>query len=291
MNWLHFLFTAECYVMLALATNLLAGYAGQMSFASASFYGIGAYGTSLAMMHLGLPFTAALILAMAAAAALSLPLAFLATRTKGLSYVLGSIAFQVVVFRVFYNWYGLTGGSNGLNVPVQLSFFGWDVDDILSFCLLGGLFAAAFLAFFAWFRKTPFARLLTALRADELGSQTLGKNIPALKYSVHLLSAALLAVPGGFYALYADYLSPDAFNLDESILILSAVLIGGMGKGLLGPVAGAFFYVFLPEMVRQLPLGSHMQGATVQMLIYSLLLVLVVRFRPNGFFGENYSKH
>ena len=291
MNWLHFLFIAECYVMLALATNLLAGYAGQMSFASAAFYGIGAYGTSLAMMQLGLPFAGALVLAMAVAAVLSLPLAFCSTRTKGLSYVLGSIAFQVVVYRVFYNWYGLTGGSNGLNVSTHLSFFGWKVDDTLSFCLLTGLIMATFLLFFVWFRKTPFTRLLTALRADELGSQTLGKNVPALKYSVHILSAALLAVPGGLYALYADYLAPDAFNLDESILILSTVLIGGMGRGVVGPVAGALFYVFLPEAVRQLPLGSNLQGATVQMLIYSLLLVVVVRFRPNGFFGENYSKH
>jgi len=147
------------------------------------------------------------------------------------------------------------------------------------------------LLFFVWFRKAPFTRLLTALRADELGSQTLGKNVPALKYSVHILSASFLAVPGGLYALYADYLAPDAFNLDESILILSTVLIGGMGRGVVGPVAGALFYVFLPEAVRQLPLGSNLQGSTVQMLIYSLLLVVVVRFRPNGLFGKNYSKH
>jgi branched-chain amino acid transport system permease protein len=152
------------------------------------------------------------------------------------------------------------------------------------YALLGGCFALIVIAFFFFFQRTPFVRLLECIRDRELGAVSLGKNIPYYKFVCNSVAAAFIAISGSLFAVHNSYIDPTSFTLAESILIVNMILIGGTGN-LIGPIFGACFYVMLPELMRLMPISSS-QGASLQMIIYSLILILVVRFRPNGLFGK-----
>lgn len=284
MNWLHILFMCEIYVILALSANLVSGYTGLLSFANAAFYGLGAYVTTLAMKNLGFNYFPALLLAVAFNVLVSFIITYFSIRLKDLYFTLVTLAFQIVVFTILYNWEKVTGGSYGISEIPAANFLGYGLSGTRDYAILGGVFALAVVAFFYFFQKTPFVRLLECIRDRELGAITLGKNISYYKFICNSVAAAFIAIAGSLFAVYNRYIDPTSFTLSESILIVNMILIGGTGN-LIGPIFGACFYVMLPELTRLIPI-TNAQGASLQMIIYSLILILVVRFRPNGLFGK-----
>lgn len=284
MNWLHILFMCEIYIILALSANLVSGYTGLLSFAYAAFYGLGAYVTTLVMKNFGFNYFPALITAIVFNILVSFVITYFSTRLKNLYFTLATLAFQVVVFTTLYNWEKVTDGSYGIAEIPAASIFGYQLSGTQDYAVLGGIFALAVIGFFYFFQKTPFVRLLECIRDRELGAITLGKNISYYKFICNSIAAAFIAVAGSLFAVYNSYIDPTSFTLTESILIVNMILIGGTGN-LIGPIFGACFYVMLPELTRLIPISST-QGASLQMIIYSLVLILVVRFRPNGLFGK-----
>lgn len=284
MNWLHILFMCEIYVILALSANLVSGYTGLLSFANAAFYGVGAYVTTLTMKKFGLNYFPALLLAVMANALLSFIITFFSVRLKDLYFTLATLAFQVIVFTALYNWEQVTGGSYGISEIPGVMIFGYQLKETWQYSILGGCFALIVVAFFVFFQRTPFVRLLECIRDRELGAVSLGKDIPYYKFICNSLAAVFMAVAGSLFAVYNSYIDPTSFMLSESILIVNMILIGGTGN-LIGPIFGACFYVMLPQLTRLIPISSA-QGASLQMIIYSLILILVVRFKPNGLFGK-----
>jgi branched-chain amino acid transport system permease protein len=284
MNWLHILFMCEIYIILALSANLVSGYTGLLSFAYAAFYGLGAYATTLVMKNFGFNYFPALLIAIVFNILVSFIITYFSIRLKDLYFTLATLAFQVVVFTILYNWEKVTGGSYGISEIPAASVFGYKLSGTQDYATLGGFFALAVIAFFYFFKKTPFVRLLECIRDRELGAITLGKNISYYKFICNSIAAAFIAVAGSLFAVYNSYIDPTSFNLYEGILIVNMILIGGTGN-LIGPIFGACFYVMLPELTRLIPI-SNTQGASLQMIIYSLVLILVVRFRPNGLFGK-----
>ncbi|MEZ5013765.1 MAG: branched-chain amino acid ABC transporter permease [Chitinophagales bacterium] len=126
--------------------------------------------------------------------------------------------------------------------------------------------------------------MLECIRDRELGAVSLGKNISYYKVWQCGCRGIHCYFSGSLFAVYNSYIDATSFTLAESILIVNMILIGGTGN-LIGPIFGACFYVMLPEMTRLIPISST-QGASLQMIIYSLVLILVVRFKPNGLFGK-----
>jgi branched-chain amino acid transport system permease protein len=281
----HIIFICELYIILSLCANLVSGYTGLLSFAYAAFYGIGAYSTALSMKLLGFNFFEALALGVIVNIGLSAFVAFLAVRLKDIYFTLATLSLQVIVFELLYNWETLTFGSFGISEIPHFSLFGKQLTESWQYSILGAFFLIVVLIFFRWLKKTPLLRVLTCIRDNELGSISVGKNIAYYKYVCNIIAAILMTIPGALYAVYNSYIDPSSFTLNESILIVSMILIGGTGGSLWGPIAGAVIYVLLPELIRYIPISSA-KGASVQMMIYSLILILVVRFRPNGILGK-----
>lgn len=284
MNWLHILFMCELYVILALSANLLSGYTGLLSFANAAFYGLGAYLTTLSMKTLGFNYFVSLLVAISFNVLASLIVTYFSIRLKDLYFTLATLALQVIVFSLLYNWEKVTGGSYGISEIPAVNVLGYQLRGTGDYSILGGVFALLVISFFVLFRRTPFVRVLECIRDRELGAVSLGKDISYYKFICNSLAAAFTAIAGSLFAAYSGFIDPTSFTLSESILIVNMILIGGTGN-LIGPLFGACFYVMLPEVTRLVPINSS-QGASFQMIIYSLILILVVRFRPNGFFGK-----
>lgn len=282
--WLHILITLEIYLLLALAMNLLAGFSGLLSLGQAALYGIGAYAYALVTRDWGLAYFPALGLALCITLLAAAPMVLFAIRLRGLFFALATLAFQAVVFAVLYNWVSLTNGPYGIAGVTRPAPFGTPLSGLPQMALYGGVIAVLALLAFVVLRRTALLRTLMALRDDELALMGLGFRPAKYKAIAIAIAALLCGLAGTLFAGYYSYVDPSSFTLDESILILSIVLIGGAGS-IGGSVAGAAFYVLVPELLRFLQLPDAV-APHVRMMVYALALVLVVLYRPHGMLGR-----
>lgn len=275
------------YVILAVSSNLLIGYAGLFSVAHGAFYGIGAYVSALVAMKLGLPFLLAMVAGMVVAGLVSALLAIPALRVSGDYLVIASFGFQIIIYSIFVNWTGLTRGPGGLpGIPrAELLGFRISANPPYGYFLLTLAFAA--LAVWASGRvaNSPFGRVLKAIREDEVATQLFGKDVTQVKVIVFVFAGAMAAVAGSLYAHYITYISPSSFTIEESIYILSIVIVGGTGT-IRGSIAGAALLFALPQALRFLNLPDAF-AAQLRQMLYGVLLVLFMIYRPQGLFGEH----
>ncbi len=285
MNYLwHTLTMIMLYLILGISLNLAVGYGGLLSLCHAAFYGIGAYACTLLPMKAGLSFWLALPLAMLISAAISILISWPSLRLKGDYFVLATLGFQVIVYSALYNWTSLTGGAYGIAGIPRPGLLGWKIDSALSCFVLAAVLAVA-TALVLWLvQRSPFGRALRAIRDDEVAAAALGKNVTALKVAAFAIAAACAAIPGGLFAVYVRYIDPTSFTVQESIFIISVVIIGGAGT-YWGPMIGALLLVLLPEGLRFLHIPDA-AAANLRQIIYGLLLVILMLFRPQGIKGE-----
>lgn len=295
MNYLlHLLVYFDIYVIVALSLNLVVGYCGMLTLSHAGYYAIGAYAYALLSLNCGWGFVPAAIVGAGLGAVLSLAVSLPAWRLRGDFFVLGSLAVQAMIFSSIYNWSSvdaplgswrnLTNGPFGIVGIPRPTVLGWTVSSSGAFAVLATT-VAAICAMGLWrLKSSPWGRLLVAMRGDELAARGLGKNTRVVKVQALAISCALVAIAGALYAGYARYLDPSAASLDESVLMLSMVIVGGLGN-FRGPLIGAALLVGLPEALRFLAL-PEVQAANLRMLIYGLLLIVMMRIRPQGVAGE-----
>lgn len=285
MNYLlHIIIMCEIYLMLALAMNLLAGYSGLLSLAQAAFYGIGAYFSALLLTKTGVSFSIALSGAVLFNLFTCIPVVWFSIRLRDLFFALSTLAWQIVVFSVLYNWTTLTNGPFGITGIPKPEIFGFTFRSLGDFALLGGVIAGVTLIFFTGLHSTPLSRLFEGVRDDQLAMMTFGKKPGYYKAWAIMISSGVSAIAGALFATYFSYIDPTSFTLNESILIISMVLIGGLGT-VKGSVAGALFYVLLPEALRFVDIPDTI-AANLRMMIYALILILIVLYRSHGFFGK-----
>ena len=284
---LHLLILIGIYVMLAQSLSLSAGFGGMISLAHAGFYGVGAYTAALLAVKCQAPFLVSLPIAMLLSGTLALGVAAIALRTVDDYFVICTLGIQVVVFSLMNNWMELTRGPLGIPGIPGIQLMGIAVEGKPAFLLLVVVLAA--LAFLAVKKLTDssFGRTLRALSEDEIFTKSLGKNVYLTKLTAFTLGAMLAAVPGTLYAHYISYIDPTSFTLDESIFILSIVILGGM-RNLWGSVFAAAFLVLLPEALRFVGMPSAI-AANMRQIIYGGILVLMM-FRY-GREGENSRAH
>jgi len=245
---IHLLVYFDIYVIVALSLNLVVGYCGMLTLAHAAYYAIGGYSYALLSLKLGWGFLPATLVAALIAAILSLAVSLPAWRLKGDFFVLVSLAVQALLFSLIYNWsdpnaplgswknltngpYGIIGVPAAALVGIRIavpSTYLWFATAIAGGC-----------GFLLWRLKTsPWGRVLISARDDELAARTLGKNTRLLKVQAIAISCAFAAIAGALYAAYIGYLDPSSASLDQSILMLSMVIVGGMGN-FRGPIVGA----------------------------------------------------
>lgn len=271
---LHLLIMICIYSILAQSLSLVAGYSGQISLAHAGFYGIGAYTTAFLSVNFGIPPLLNLLLAMLLAGILAFTVAKVAVKTIDDYYVIITLGIQVMIFSIMNNWQSVTNGPLGIAGIPPFSVFGMPLESKWSVLLLSMLLAAA-----VWFvlrniMASPFGRILRALSEDEVYTYSMGKNVGQAKVISFVLSGMLASIAGVLYAHYITYIDPTSFTLDESIFILSIVIIGGM-RDLRGIFFAAAFLVLLPEALRFVGLPSSV-AANIRQIVYGVALVLVI---------------
>ncbi len=284
MNYLlHLLIYLDIYLIVAMSLNLLIGYGGLLQVAHAAYYGIGAYVTALVMLKLGWGFLPAVGLAMAVAGILSLAVSLPAWRFRGDYFIMVSLAVQSVGYSLLYNWVDLTNGPFGLTGIPRPSIIGYKFDSIGTIALFSTITAGLCVLGLVLLLRSPWGRLLKAMRDDELAARSLGKNTRLAKLQAFMLACALVAVAGSLYATYVSYIDPTSFTLDESILMLSMVIVGGTGN-IRGPLVGAFILIAIPEMLRFVQIPDAI-AANIRLMVYGLLLIIMAHFRPQGLAG------
>ncbi|MDO8721479.1 MAG: branched-chain amino acid ABC transporter permease [Syntrophales bacterium] len=285
MNYIyHLLIYLDIYIIIAMSLNLLMGYAGLLQVAHAAYFGIGAYATALLMAKLGLDFLPAILLAPMISGILSLLVSLPAWRFKDDYFVMLSLSVQVAVYSLLYNWVDLTNGPFGITGIPRPVILGYKFDTTGSMFLLslGAAIICGTIIFVLL--NSPWGRALKAMRDDELAARGIGKNTRLLKLQSFFIACSMVAVAGGLYATYVSYIDPTSFTIDESILMLSMVIIGGTGN-FRGPLVGAFTLIAIPEILRFMHIPDAM-AANVRLLAYGLLLTVMAHIRPQGLAGE-----
>lgn len=295
MNYLlHLLIYLNIYAIVAMSLNMVVGYCGLLSLAHAGYFAVGGYAYALATLKLGWGLLPSLGLGVGLAAVLSLALSLPAWRFKGDFFVMVSLSVQALLFSLFYNWSSpgaepgtlanLTNGPFGLAGIPKPSLVFFTVDSLTGIALLS-LVTAILCGLMCWrLLSSPWGRLLKAMRDDELALRSMGKNVRRAKMEVFAISCGMVAIAGALYASYVSYIDPSAASLNESILMLCIVLVGGVAN-LRGPLVGALVLLAIPELLRFAQIPDAV-AANVRLMLYGLALVLMMHFRPQGIAGE-----
>jgi len=282
--WLHILILIAIYTIAANSLNLIAGYAGLLSVAHAAYVGSGAYVSAILMMKLGVPFGITLFCAVLIAAALAYLSGLPALRVHDDYFVLATFALQVIATSVLTNWVELTGGPMGIAGIPQPKLLPISTGPYWTMLLLCWFIAGGVLLILNRLVHSPYGRVLRAIREDEVFAQALGKDVTRTKIITMVIGSGFAAVAGSLYAVYMTYIDPSSFTIQESIFLLSIVIVGGAGN-LWGSTLGAIVLVTLPELLRFIGLPSAV-AAGIRQVIYGGLLVVMMVWRPQGMIGE-----
>lgn len=281
---IHLAILFVIYAILGISLNLVVGYTGLLSVAHAAFYGIGAYATAILSTSFGVNFFLSLIIGVLIAAIASFFIGIVLSKFSGDYFALGSIGFNVIVFSVFLNWQELTKGPLGIPGISRPSLFGITFSDNSSFLILALLFLAFVYFSSRFIVNSSFGRVLKAIREDEKAIQVFGYNTPYFKLAIFVIGAMMAAVAGSLFASYITFIDPSTFILPESIFILAIIILGGLAN-LRGSVLGALFLVLLPELLRFVGFPADI-AAQMRQVVYGLLLILLMLYRPQGLLGE-----
>ncbi len=283
----HILVMMSIFIILASSFNLLIGYAGLFALAHAGFFAIGAYTTAILSTRYGLPFPVPLLIGAVLTAAVGALIALPALRTSGHYLVIITLAFQVILLAFLHNVKSLTGGADGITGIGRISIFGYELATAAQFLPLA--IAMAALCFWICWRvaNSPFGRALRAMRENEAAVESVGKNILYMKVMTFVVGSALAAVAGSLYARYITFVGVDSFTVDTTIYVLAMVILGGMGN-LAGSALGAVILVLLPELLKFVDLPPDIADKS-RALIYGLLLIVILRVRPEGLLAERHT--
>jgi branched-chain amino acid transport system permease protein len=280
----HVLAMAGIYCILAEGLNLMVGFAGLPAMGHAAFSCVGAYTSALLTLHFGVSPYIGLFAGAVAGGLLGLVVAYPVLRLKGDYVALVTFAAGVIVYNVARNWVSLTNGPMGLRGVPPFRFGPFPLSAPGAFLILVAVVAVAAVASARNITASAFGRNLKSIREDETAAVALGKDTARLKLVVFIAGAFLAGIAGSLYAHYITFIDPSSFSVTESMTVLLMVIFGGMGS-IAGSVVGAVVLVVLPELLRFVGLPSSV-AAPLRQMIYGLLLVLLMLWRPQGILGK-----
>ncbi|MCO5130139.1 MAG: branched-chain amino acid ABC transporter permease [Xanthobacteraceae bacterium] len=267
--WLGVLIVSMYFAILAGGWNLLAGYAGQFSLAPATFAMIGAYTTGLLNHYYGVPPLLGIVAAIVVSGLVGLLLGRAVLRLAGPYLALTTLSFAEIMRLVAANSIDITRGDLGLGVAGLLdSRVGW------YYLFLGAL--TVLLVLFYLLLRSKAGLFLQAIRDDEVAARRAGVDVVFWKTAAFALSAAASGFAGALYAHFAELVTPELGLIAQTGLILSMVVIGGMGT-LAGPIIAAFLVYVLSEWLRDV--GGY------QLVVFAALVVIFARFFREGLWG------
>lgn len=281
---IHLAILIGIYSILGLSLNLVVGYTGLLSITHAAFYGLGAYTTAILLTSFGANFFVALVVGISITALLSLIIGATLSRFRGDYYALGSFGFNVILYSIFLNWQELTRGPLGIPGIARPSLFGYHFSSSISFLLLTLVLLALVYVCAHLITSSSFGRVLKAIREDEGAIQVFGYHSAYYKLTIFVIGAMMASVAGALFASYITFIDPSTFTLNESIFILAIIILGGLANNK-GAVLGALCLILLPEVLRFVGFPSDI-AAQMRQLVYGLLLIILMLYRPQGLMGE-----
>lgn len=274
------------YGIVGLGLMLLAGFTGLFSIGHAAFLGVGAY-TQAVLAAQGWPFPLSLAAAAGLSAIVGAVVGLPALRVKGIYLGIATLAFGFIVEEVLARWESVTGGNAGLMVG-QPQMFGWTVGSGAPFYFLCLVIAVACTLAVLNLLRSPTGRAFVAIRDSEISAQSMGIHLAHYKTLSFAISAALAGIGGALYAHMIRFLSPDQFNIIQSIDLLLMVVIGGLGS-VHGAFLGAIFLIGMPQAISAFKdvLPEAIGNAPgLKAVIYGVVLIAFVLFEPMGLYGR-----
>ena len=294
LNYAIFVLTiAGIYALLAQSLMLSWGMGGIVNLGLAGFFAIGAYASATITKWGGLPLPMGIVLAMCAASLAGLVVTFSTLRLRDDYLAIITLGFAEVLRIVANNEVALTGGSDGISgitggvsrasgLTYALSWFGFvTLAAVLCFVALKRLAAS------------PWGRALRAVRDDQVVAGVAGKPVTRLKAQAFAVSTAIAGLAGALYGHFGSYVAPDMFQPLITIYIFLAVTLGGNGRPA-GAVLGAYVLVIFLELTRftseQVAGISALQGAALREITIAIVLLVLMRLRPQGLLPERNQK-
>ena len=236
--------------LFALSLDLIMGYTGMVSFGHAAYFGLGAYGSALSLIHFEFPIPFALLGGALLAGVVAWPIGYLSTRATGIYFAMLTLAFAQLLYTIAYKWRDLTGGSDGITGVPKTSLW-WAGPSLATprayYFLVLGSFVISFLICRA-FVRSPFGRVLQAIRENERKLATLGQDPRHFKVIVFVVAAFFGGLAGALFAPFRGFASPEVMFWILSGQALMMVIIGGFGT-LVGPVVGAMVFILVQEIL------------------------------------------
>jgi branched-chain amino acid transport system permease protein len=275
---LTILVEALIFGLFAMSLDLLVGYCRLYSFGHAAAYGLGAYSYALILTHAQLPLPAGILLAVAVTVLMAVPIAWICTRSTGVSFAMLTLAFAQLGYAMLFRFRDFTGGSDGLvGIPRHVGPFGIDWFQgklgyyyLVLFCLLGSYLLCRAIV------RSPFGAVLAGIRENEAKTVALGYNTRAYKIATVVLAYGFGGLAGALYAAFAGFASPELFFWLTSGRVLIMVIVGGAGT-LIGPILGGVSFVFLEHQLSQV--------TDLWPLIFGAIFMAFVMFAPQGIWG------
>jgi len=287
---------ALIYVMLGLGLNIVVGYAGLLDLGYVAFYAVGAYGYALLALHLDLSFWMSLPLCVMLAAITGCLLGFPVLRLRGDYLAIVTLGFGEIIRLLLNNLDELTGGPDGIGSIPKPTLFGLEFsrrpssedavtfhqffdlkydggDTVIFMYLLALVLVIVILYVINRLIRMPVGRAWEALREDEIACRSLGLSPTNIKLSAFTLGASTGGFAGAFFAARQGFINPESFTFIESAIVLSIVVLGGMGSQI-GVILAAVVLTVVPEIARQF--------AEYRMLLFGLVMVLMMIWRPQG---------
>lgn len=255
------------YAILAMSLNLIAGVAGQISLGHIAFYGIGAYTSALLCVNFGVSVWVGILAAFVVSMLFGLLIAIPTLKLSGGYLAILTMSFAEIIRLILLNWTSVTRGPMGiLNIP-KPSLFGYTIKSSGAFLYL--VLTVAIIVYIGLHNliHSRFGRNLQALRDDEISSESMGINVYRYKVIAFVISTGVAGVAGALFASYMEFIDPSSFISDESTVILSMVVLGGMGN-MNGSIIAAALLTILPEALRSF--------SDYRMLVYGVVLVAMM---------------
>lgn len=252
--------------------NLLAGYAGQISLGHAAFFGLGAYGTAIIGMRLGLNGLLAAGLTAAVLGIVAVLVAAPILRLKGHYLAMATLGLGIIIFITLNREAGWTGGPDGMDVPA-LRLFGAKVVSpqvwygVVMACLVIAILASSSLI------ASPAGRALKAIHGSEIAASTLGVEVAQLKARVFALSAVFASLGGSLFAFTERFVTPGEAGFLHSVEFITMIVLGGLSS-IFGAVVGAALITALPQVIADLQDYKN--------IVLGLILIVIMIFMPRG---------
>jgi branched-chain amino acid transport system permease protein len=282
--WLSILSFIAIYAMLAVGMCLILGYTGQISFASAGFYGVGAYSTAILVTRFHVDPLLALVTAALFTGGIAFIIGMPVFRLRGFYLALVTLGFGIIVYVILMAAIKVTGGAGGILAIPPLSIGGFTFNtETKSFFLnwaimLAGIAAALNIV------NSRVGRACRSIVSDEAASSAMGVDIAKYKLQIFVVCAIYSSIAGSMYTFYMRFIEPPVCDFMLVIYVFVIVMLGGMGS-VWGGFSGALCFIVIKELISAVVPLTGLPTGEYEMILFGIMLIVILIFMPHGLMG------